>query len=108
MSALHNYTTIQYRIENIVKTEQQILANQKKIIKLLELVVNSPTHISEITLVRDSSTNTPPPSIIITREQSTQSPINKDSSLQNGENLENDPIYARTTQSKPYSCPTDA
>ena len=108
MSALHNYTTIQYRIENIVETEQQILANQKKIIKLLELVVKSPTHVNEIALVRDSSTNTPPPSIIITREQSTQSPINRDSSPHNGEEFKNDPIYDRANQYKSYSCPADA
>ena len=108
MSSFHLNTTIQYRIDNIVETEQQILANQKKIIKLLHRVIGLPGHVEEIALLRDSSTNTPPPSIISTREQSTQSPINKNSSPNNGKELENDPIYARAQQSKPYSCPADA
>jgi len=108
MSSFHLNTTIQYRIDNIIETEQQILANQKKIIKLLHQVIGLPGHINEISVLRDNATNTPPPSIISTREQSTQSPINKDSSPNNGKELENDPIYARAQQSSPQRHPTDA
>lgn len=108
MSSFHLNTTIQYRIDSIVETLAIIQANQKLILKLLNQVTGVPNNLKEISVLRDNATNTPPPSIIRTREQSTQSPINRETSPNNGEEFKNDPIYARATQIKPYSCPADS
>lgn len=108
MSSFHLNTTIQYRIDSIVETLAVILANQKLIIKLLNQVTGVPNSLKEICVLRDNATNTPPPSIIRTREQSTQSPINRETSPNNGQEFKDDPIYARAAQTKQYSCPADA
>ena len=89
--------------------ELKILENQKEILSLLKRIIGKPTlpSVDSVIHLRDSGTNTPPPSIVITREKSTQSPINNKGVSNNREEHENDPIYARANNCKPYSCPAD-
>ena len=108
MSSLAALTTLTYRIDSVTEQQHKILDNQKEILSLLKRVIGKPIHsVESIIRLRETGTNTPPAQ---TREQSTQSPINKDSYSfmpTNGQDV-NDPIYARASnQPKAYSCPAD-
>jgi len=87
--------------------EIKILQNQEEILSLLKRIIGKPQvpSVESVIHLRETGTNTPD---ILTREQSTQSPISSNDSPRYGEEFKDDPIYARANQAKPYSCPADA
>lgn len=85
--------------------EIKILKNQEEILSLLKRIIGKPQvpSVESVIHLRETGTNTPD---ILTREQSTQSPISSNDSPRNED--ENCSIYTNGTKNKPYSCPADA
>ena len=112
MTSLTALTTLQYRVDSLTEQNHKILDSQKEILSLLKRIIGKPTHsVESVIRLRETGTNTPEP---VTREQQTQSPTLSDKQVSaallhnsdtfvksDGEELENDPIYARAQQGSP-------
>tara|TARA_B100000214_G_C23873684_1_gene583881 strand:- start:486 stop:806 length:321 start_codon:yes stop_codon:yes gene_type:complete len=98
MSGFHPRSAPEFKIDNIEQKIDKILTNQSLIIKLLGDSIIKQQPLESIIRLRDEGTNTPD---IITRCQSTQSPININETVDNGENKRDCPIQSRWNAGSP-------
>jgi hypothetical protein len=97
MNNTTQFTTLQFRLDNLQATSQannRLLRNKlAEITKLLQQIIGTPNQaIESVVRLRETGTSTPP---ILTREQSTQSPISSKGSHINAQNVFDCPIIAR-------------